>query len=157
MADKSDNNKKAMKDSKKIYKQALRQNTTYRKGVVKEAVGQDAYRKYQSEAKKIKKKLDKDPENKELQKRYKKMNDSYNIERARARRVADVYANRSRKIASTKAAITMTIKGAAMTAAIAGGVYATNYLLRKKGVNFNLNNEQVRRYVNIGRKVIRYI
>ena len=66
---KDDNDlKKQYHEDKKAYKKGLRQNTTYRKGVVKQEVGKDISRKYLSDAKKIKKQLDLDPGNKKLQK-----------------------------------------------------------------------------------------
>lgn len=43
------------KQDNKAYKKALKENTTYRKGSVREAVGQDMSRKYMSAAKKAKK------------------------------------------------------------------------------------------------------
>lgn len=60
--------RKEAKSSTKAYKKALGENTTYRKGVVKQQVGRDAARKYLSEAKKVKKQLDADPNNKALKK-----------------------------------------------------------------------------------------
>lgn len=54
----SDKNlKSAYKTANKEYKKALNQNTTYRKGVVKQEVGRDASRKYLSEAKKLRNSL----------------------------------------------------------------------------------------------------
>ena len=51
--DKSNKQAKAEYDAlNKQYKKALRENTTYRKGVVRKEVGKDASRKYLSQAKK---------------------------------------------------------------------------------------------------------
>ena len=146
-----------MKESEKAYKQALKKNTTYRKGVVKEQVGQDVSRMYLSEAKKVKKELDKNPNNKELSKTYKNLMDTYNVERARARTVADKYANRSRAIASAKRATTIAIKGTATAAAIGGGLYAANKVLEKNGKKLNLNTDQIMNYLNYGKKILRYV
>lgn len=53
---KSDKTLKAeYKQANKEYRKALGQNTTYRKGVIRKEVGQDASRKYLSAAKKLKK------------------------------------------------------------------------------------------------------
>ena len=60
--------KSAYKTANKQYKKALSGNTTYRKGVVRQEVGQDASRKYLSEAKKVKKQLNADPTNRKLKK-----------------------------------------------------------------------------------------
>lgn len=55
---KSDKNlKSAYKSSKKDYKQALKSNTTYRKGQIKKEVGSNMSRKYLSEAKKYRNNL----------------------------------------------------------------------------------------------------
>ena len=82
--------KKAYKQSNKEYKKALSKNTTYRKGVVRQEVGRDSSRKYLSAAKKVKKQLDKDPGNKELQKQYNKLMSKHDVERAKARKAVDV-------------------------------------------------------------------
>ena len=72
--------KSAYKSANKDYKKALRQNTTYRKGVVRQEVGKDASRKYLSQAKKIKKQLDSDPGNRQLQKKYTSNDQCYYID-----------------------------------------------------------------------------
>lgn len=139
--------KSAYKQANKEYKKALGQNTTYRKGVVRQEVGRDASRKYLSEAKKVKKQLDADPSNKALQKRYNDLMSKHDVERANARRAVDVSTKRMRRKASFKRAMTMTAKTAATSAAIAGGTYAVNkYLsnheveLNGKRVNFSTQN-----------------
>ena len=78
------------KQANKEYKKALSANTTYRKGVVRQEVGRDASRKYLSEAKKVKKQLINDPDNKQLQKQYDSLMSNHDIERANARRAVDV-------------------------------------------------------------------
>ena len=62
--------KSAYQQANKEYKKALNKNTTYRKGTVRQDVGQDMSRKYLSEARKVKKQLDKNPGDKSLQKKY---------------------------------------------------------------------------------------
>lgn len=54
---KTKENKKAYSEANKAYKKAFRQNTTYRKGNIKNEVGKDLSRKYLSEAKKQKKSI----------------------------------------------------------------------------------------------------
>lgn len=125
------------KQSNKEYKRALKQNTTYRKGVVKQEVGSDLSRKYLSEAKRTKKQLIKDPQNKELQKQYNSLMSKHDVERQKARRAVSVASKRSQKKASIKRAMTMTVKAAAGTAAIAGGTYAVNRYLSNHQVTLN--------------------
>lgn len=159
----SDKNlKKQYKTDKKAYKKALSKNTTYRKGQVRKETGSDLSRKYLSEAKKVKKQLTADPSNKQLKKRYNELMSKHDIERAKARKAEQVAANRSRKKASMKRAMTMTVKAAAGTAAVAVGVAATNAVLSKYNVQLNgrpisINSEQVKRVVKFGKKVSRYI
>ena len=159
----SDKNlKKQYKTDKKAYKKALSKNTTYRKGQVRKETGSDLSRKYLSEAKKVKKQLTADPSNKQLKKRYNELMSKHDIERAKARKAEQVAANRSRKKASMKRAMTMTVKAAAGTAAVAVGVAATNAVLSKYNVRLNgrpisINSEQVKRVVKFGKKVSRYI
>lgn len=159
----SDKNlKKQYKTDEKAYKKALRKNTTYRKGQVRKETGSDLSRKYLSEAKKVKKQLTADPSNKQLKKRYNELMSKHDIERAKARKAEQVAANRSRKKASMKRAMTMTVKAAAGTAAVAAGVIATNAVLSKYNVQLNgrpisINSEQVKRVVKFGKKVSRYI
>ena len=159
----SDKNlKKQYKTDKKAYKKALSKNTTYRKGQVRKETGSDLSRKYLSEAKKVKKQLTADPSNKQLKKRYNELMSKHDIERAKARKAEQVAANRSRKKASMKRAMTMTVKAAAGTAAVTAGVAATNAILRKYDVRLNgrpigINAEQVKRAVKFGKKAFRYI
>ena len=117
------------KQDTKAYKKALKGNTTYRKGQIKKEVGSDLSRKYLSDAKKVKKQLDVDPTNKQLQKQYNKLMSKHDIERANARRAPEVAAKRSKKKAALKRGMTMTVKSAATTAAVAGGMYAANRYL----------------------------
>lgn len=133
--------KKIYKDSEKEYKKALRQNTTYRKGVVRQEVGRDASRKYLSEAKKVKKMLDADPSNKQLKKQYTSLMNKHDIERADARKAVDVSTKRMRRVASMKRSMTIAVKSAATTAAVSAGLYATNKYLNEHEVT--LNGERV--------------
>lgn len=114
------------KTSKREYTKALKDNTTYRKGVVRKEVGRDLSRKYLSEAKKVKKQLDVDPTNKDLQKKYNSLMSKHDVERAKARRAVEVSSKRSQKKASLKRAATMTVKAAATTTAVTAGAYAVN-------------------------------
>lgn len=152
--------KSAYKSANRDYKKALRQNTTYRKGVVRQEVGKDASRKYLSDAKKVGKQLDKDPTNRDLKKQYNYLMSKHDVERARARRAVEVASNRSKKKASMKRAMTMGIKSAAATAAIAGGTVAANYILRKHNVTLNgralyVSGKAVRKYAEYGKKIIK--
>ena len=133
--------KSEYKEANKEYKKALKENTTYRKGVVRQEVGRDISRKYLSEAKKVKKQLDLDPSNKDLQKQYNKLMSKHDVERANARRAVDVATRRMRKEASIKRTMTMTAKTAVGTAAVAGGTYAVNKYLTNHQVT--LNGQQV--------------
>ena len=142
-ANKTDKTLKAQyKVANKEYKKALGQNTTYRKGVVRKEVGQDASRKYLSAAKKVKKQLDNDPSNKALQKQYNNLMSKHDIERADARRAVSVASKRSNRIASIKRGMTMTVKAAATSAVVAGGVYAVNRYLNTHEVT--LGGKRVR-------------
>lgn len=150
--------KTAYKSANKDYKKALRENTTYRKGVVKQEVGRDASRKYLSEAKKVKKQLDKDPSNKSLQKKYNDLMSKHDVERARARRAVEVSQKRSRKIASIKRGMTMTVKTAAGTAAVTAGAYAVNRYLdthdvRLEGKRVTLGSETIGKAAKVAKTV----
>ena len=150
--------KKQYKQDNKAYKKALRGNTTYRKGQIKQEVGSDLSRKYLSEAKRVKKQLNADPSNKDLQKKYNSLMSKHDVERARARRAPEVAANRSRKIASIKRGATMTVKAAAGTAAVAAGTYAVNKYLTNHQVTLNgkrvtLGMQNVRDVADIAKKV----
>lgn len=129
--------KSEYKQDNKEYKKALKLNTTYRKGVVKQEVGRDAARKYLSEAKKVKRQMDNDPMNKNLQKQYDSLMSKHDVNRANARRAVDIASKRSNKKASIKRAMTMTVKAAAGTAAMAGGAYAVNRYLSNHQVTLN--------------------
>lgn len=136
--DKSDKSLKSeYKQANKEYKKALKENTTYRKGVVRQEVGRDASRKYLSEAKKVKKRLDKDPTSRELQKQYDSFMSKHDVERANARRAVEVSTKRMRKEAAIKRSMTMTVKAAAGTAAVAAGTYAANKYLTNHQVTLN--------------------
>ena len=123
--------------SNKEYKKALSENTTYRKGVVRQEVGKDASRKYLSEAKKVKKQLDKDPSNKELQKKYNNLMSKHDVERADARRAVSVATKRSNRKAAIKRSMTMTVKAAATASVVAAGMYAANRYLSNHEVTLN--------------------
>lgn len=138
---KDKNLKKQYKSDNKAYKKALKSNTTYRKGQVRKEVGSDRARKYLSEAKKVKKQMTSDPTNKELQKKYNSLMSKHDVERARARRSLTVAEERSRKKASIKRTMTLTVKAAAGTAAVAAGAYAANRYLN--GHNVTLNGRRV--------------
>ena len=129
--------KSEYKQDNKEYKKALKLNTTYRKGVVKQEVGRDAARKYLSEAKKVKRQMSNDPMNKNLQKQYDSLMSKHDVNRANARRAVDIASKRSNKKASIKRAMTMTVKAAAGTAAMAGGAYAVNRYLSNHQVTLN--------------------
>lgn len=149
-SNKSDKNlKSAYKAADKEYKKALSKNTTYRKGVVRQEVGKDASRKYLSEAKKIKKQLDANPGDRQLQKKYNDLMSKHDIERANARRAVEVGTKRSQKKAAMKRAMTMTVKTAATTAAVSAGAYAVNRYLNNHQVSFNGQR------VNVGSQSIR--
>ena len=151
-SNKSDKNlKSAYKAANKDYKKALSKNTTYRKGVVRQEVGKDASRKYLSEAKKIKKQLDANPGDRQLQKKYNDLMSKHDVERANARRAVEVGAKRSQKKAAMKRAMTMTVKTAATTAAVSAGAYAVNRYLNDHQVSFNGQR------VNVGSQNIRNV
>lgn len=129
--------KRAYKQANREYKQALRTNTTYRKGAIRGEVGKDMSRKYLSEAKAIKKQLNADPNNKVLQKQYKYLSDQHQYERAKARKAPEVGAKRSAKQAALKRKMTMTVKAVATAAAVAVGVAAVNKVLNNNNVTLN--------------------
>lgn len=137
--------KNEYKQANKEYKKALKLNTTYRKGVVKQEVGRDAARKYLSEARKVKKQMKNDPANKDLQKQYNSLMSNHDTSRAKARRAVDVASKRSAKKAAMKRTMTTTVKAAAGTAAIATGTYAVNRYLSNHQVTLNGNRVQFSR------------
>ena len=147
--------KSEYKKSEKDYKKALNENTTYRKGVVRQEVGRDQSRKYLSAAKQVKKELLKDPSNKQLLKKYDNLMSNYNTERAKARRAAEVGRKRSAKIASLKRARTMTIKGAVATAGITAGTAAVNTYLKRNGRS-GLDADTFKSAVDVGKTVLGY-
>lgn len=169
MAYEGDRRNKALKQQYKrdnaAYEKALKSNTTYRKGQVKKEVGQDLSRKYLSEAKKVKKQMDSDPQNKQLQKQYNDLMSKHDVERAKARRASEVAANRSKKKAAIKSTMTKTVKTAATAAVVAGGTYAVNKYLESH--NITLNGQSVRvdsgtvdafnRAVKVGKEVLKYV
>lgn len=143
--DKSNKNlKSTYKQDNKAYKKALRQNTTYRKGVVKQEVGKDISRKYLSDAKKVKKQLDADPSNKQLKKKYNELMSKHDVERAKARKAVDKANKRSRKKAAIKRGMTMSVKAAGATAACAAGAYAVNRYLDNHNVTINGRRVQLK-------------
>lgn len=129
--------KTAYKDANKQYKKALSENTTYRKGTVRSEVGKDASRKYLSEAKKVKKQLESDPSNKDLQKKYNDLMSKHDVERAKARRAQEVGANRSAKIAALKRQRTNAVKAVVGTAVVAAGAAAVNRYLNTHETTIN--------------------
>lgn len=143
------------KQANKDYQKALKENTTYRKGVVRKEVGQDAARKYLSSAKKIKKDLDADPSNKQLQKKYNDLMSKHDVERANARRATEVSTNRMNKARSIKGTITKTVTAATTTAAVGTGLYFVNkYAL--KG-NLHVSSDKVIDLAKKGRKLFGYM
>lgn len=150
--------KSEYKQASKEYKKALKSNTTYRKGVVRQEVGRDAARKYLSEAKKVKKQLMNDPSNKQLQKQYNSLMSKHDVERANARKAVDVANKRMRKQSTIKRTMTMTAKTAATSAAIAGGTYAVNKYLQNHEVTLNgkrvqFSSQNVRDVANTAKRV----
>lgn len=127
------------KSANKDYKSALKANTTYRKGVVKQEVGSDMARKYLSDAKKLKKSIDAGTADSKTKQQYQHLMNKYDVERASARRAVAVASKRSQKKASMKRAMTMTVKAAAATAAItAGGAYVNNKLASQGKQTINI-------------------
>ena len=144
-ADKSNKDlKKEYKTANKEYKKALRDNTTYRKGQVKQEVGADLSRKYLSDAKKIEKQLKLDPKNRELQKQYNDLMSKHDIERAKARRAPEIAANRSKYKANIKRSMTMTAKASAASAATYAGYKLINNYLSNHQVTLNGNPFRVK-------------
>lgn len=153
-----ENLKKSYKEANKEYKKALSKNTTYRKGVIRQQVGQDASRKYLSEAKKVKKQLANDPSNKKLQKKYSDLMSKHDVERANARRAPEVASKRSAKKAAFKRAMTMSAKAAATATAIGVGTYAVNRYLNShqvtvNGQRINISQQNISDITNAANKV----
>ena len=148
--------KREYNQAEREYKKALRGNTLYRQGSVRETVGKDSSSKYLSEAKNIEKQLRSDPYNRDLQKKYNNYMSKHDIERAKARRAQDVGAKRSYRVASMKRALTMTVKAAATAAAVGAGVHLANkYLLSNSGVK--LSQDKLQSAINIGSEFLKYI
>lgn len=131
------------KSDNKAYKQALRKNTTYRKGSVREEVGKDLSRNYMTEAKRAKKSGD--------MKTYSNFMNKHDVERAKARKAQSVGQKRSAKKAGIKRAATMTVKAAALTGAVTAGAYAA-----QKYGGVNVSSDQLRRAAGIGKTAMRY-
>ena len=152
----------AYKTANKQYKKALSGNTTYRKGVVRQEVGQDASRKYLSEAKKVKKQLNTDPTNRKLKKQYSNLMSKHDVERADARRAVSVGQKRSKRKAAIKRSMTMSVKAAITGTAIAAGTYAVNRYLNNHEVTLNgrriqLNTQNISDVTKIAEKVKDFI
>lgn len=137
-------NETGSKADKKAYKQALRKNTTHRKGQVRQEVGKDSARKNLALAKK----------NKDNPKLYAKYMDAYNKDRAKARKAADVGAKRSRTIANLKAQRTKALKAVAVTAVIGAGTVGVNEVLKRRG-HTGITTESVRNAAEWGKKIFR--
>lgn len=161
----SDKNlKKTYKGDQKAYNKALRGNTTYRKGQIRNEVGQDMARKYLSEAKRIQKELAKDPNNKQLQKQYKYLSDQHQYERAKARKAPAVAAKRSARKAALKRSMTMSVKAGVTTAAITAGAAAANKYLNNHDVQLNgkrinigaQNIHDAMAFINKGKEFMKY-
>ena len=166
MAYESNRSDKALKSQykadNKAYKNALKSNTTYRKGQVRKEVGSDLSRKYLSDAKKIQKQLTNDPGNKQLQKRYNKLMSQHDVERAKARRAPEVAAKRSARKANLKRAATMSVKAVAATATVAAGTYAVNRYLSSHNVTLDgkpirLKTQNLRDVAEMAKKAKRFM
>ena len=145
--DRKNKEKKAQyKSDNKEYKKALRQNTEYRKGTVRQEVGKDLSRKYMTEAKRAKKAGD--------DKTYSNFMNKHDIERAKARKAQAVGQRRSQYKAGLKRSMKMAVKAAVTSAAIGAGVkYA-----QKKGYNVNLDDvAKASEYINKAQKVMSYM
>lgn len=150
------------KTDNKAYKNALKSNTTYRKGQVRKEVGSDLSRKYLSDAKKIQKQLANDPGNKQLQKQYNRLMSQHDVERAKARRAPEVAAKRSARKANLKRAATMSVKAAAATATVAAGTYAVNRYLSSHNVTLDgkpirLKTQNLRDVAEMAKKAKRFM
>ena len=166
MAYESNRSDKALKSQykadNKAYKNALKSNTTYRKGQVRKEVGSDLSRKYLSDAKKIQKQLTNDPGNKQLQKRYNELMSQHDVERAKARRAPEVAAKRSARKANLKRAATMSVKAVAATATVAAGTYAVNRYLSSHNVTLDgkpirLKTQNLRDVAEMAKKAKRFM
>ena len=163
---KSDKNLKSQfKEASKSYKKALRDNTTFRKGQIRKEVGSDISRKYLSEAKRIKKQMIQNPNDKSLQKAYNNLMSKHDVERAKARRAPEVAAKRSQRKANAKRALTMSMKAAAAAGVTAAGAIAVNSYLKKHDVRLNGKSVRISRatlssmgeYIKKGKNFFGYI
>ena len=166
MAYESNRSDKALKSQykadNKAYKNALKSNTTYRKGQVRKEVGSDLSRKYLSDAKKIQKQLANDPGNKQLQERYNELMSQHDIERAKARRAPEVAAKRSARKANLKRTATMSVKAVAATATVAASTYAVNRYLSSHNVTLDgkpirLKTQNLRDVAETAKKAKRFM
>lgn len=145
--DRGNKEKKAQyKSDNKEYKKALRQNTEYRKGTVRQEVGKDLSRKYMTEAKRAKKAGD--------DKTYSKFMNKHDIERAKARKAQDVGQRRSQRKAALKRSMKIAVKTAVTSAVIGAGVkYA-----QKKGYDVSLDDvSKASNYINMAKKAMSYM
>lgn len=145
--DRGNKEKKAQyKADNKEYKQALKQNTTYRKGTVRQEVGKDRASKYMSAAKQAKKSGD--------MKTYSKFMNKHDVERAKARRAQSVAATRSNRKAAMKRSMKMAAKAAVASAAVTAGVkYA-----KKKGYNISMADvAKYDNYIKTAKRVMSYM
>ena len=149
--------KKELRSIEKEYKRSLSKVSTYRKGQVRQEVGKDLSRSYLTQANRVYKKLQNDPNNRELANEYQRLMNLHDKERYSARRAAQVGVNRSRKIASLKSGLTKTVKAAATTAAVSAGLYFVNQQLNNKGMGINLNSEEIARNIQKVRSVFKYV
>lgn len=154
--------RKQYKADNKAYKKALRKNTTYHKGTVKQEVHRDASRSYLSDARRINKELKAHPNDRNLQRQYDKAMSRHDVERARGRRVQEQYAKSSRRNAALKAGFTRNAKRAAIGAGVAVGLYAANKYLSSHNVTINgervsvgqSNIDDLRKFARAGRRII---
>lgn len=145
--DRHNKEKKAQyKSDNKAYKKALKQNTEYRKGTVRQEVGKDLSRKYMTEAKRAKKVGD--------DKTYSKFMNKHDIERAKARKAQDVGQRRSQRKAALKRSMTIAVKTAVTSAVIGAGVeYA-----RRKGFNVSMDDvTTANKYVKMAKTAMSYM
>ena len=153
------------KNAKKEYKKAYKSNTTYRKGQIRKEVGSDLSRKYLSSAKKIKKELNNNPNNKQLQKQYNSLMSKHDIERAKARKAPEVAQKRSTAKANIKRAMTNTLKAAVAAGTVYAGYkitnkYLENHDVRLNGKRVNISKENLSKaaeYIKKGRNFISYM
>ena len=149
--------KKELRSIKKEYKNSLSKVSTYRKGQVRQEVGQDMSRKYLAQANRVYKQMKSDPNNRELAKEYQRLMNLHDKERYSARRAAKVGANRSRRIAAIKSGVTKTVKAAAVASAVGAGLYFTNQYLNTKGAGINLNSQEIVQNIKKVASIFKYI